>query len=551
LKLAPLTKEELEFIRWCVWEPLRRNPKYKKDYYELQQMTPAYTYETLTLKSETPSGEYVYQEFDTVKEDDRIEQEICEQWRVPYLVPPDTEFEDLLNDGDRSELLHLFWSRYKPLFDDAVTVNPHSFFFEKKYLNVWVNLKDYSLNRIKLAVEKVINEWGDKWESFYGGSKSEKNIENCIYQMQSEFHMQRFLVNLEAPNDQLKKTLQGYIKREKKKWKGKGKSTQRTSVKTWKKRYEVYDLHENEGLSFWEISQKLKIKENTVQNLYKNAYLAIHFTDEYSTKRHRNREISTAELKKICDKCVHKNCFKTGNLCKEIEAQLSKPWESQQELTDKSYEIENALAKNTYRDKYPSLWLESGCKRKKKQGRRSADGPAHDEDRAILKTWAFYNQQVFQEDITSSTPRKNWKGIYRRSQVFIDICEYIDNRKNLLIDMPRHKELHMQEEFIIKHGMTKCKSEYPKKYSNSAWKKKETHFYSNLIEYFPLPKPYPLPEPKSIKMPLYGLAQKRKPLGDEFFCKHRIHASWCAICVRLIFPRIKEGFSRFPSLKIN
>jgi len=121
LKLAPLTENELEFIQWQIWEPLRRNQHYTNEFAKLK------------------SSRFL---------DPNLEDTFCKKWVLPYHVDPDTEFKNLTNPK------WLFWNLYKPIFDNAACVDPWHWIVEEKYLRVWIDLES-SRNQIEDALKRL------------------------------------------------------------------------------------------------------------------------------------------------------------------------------------------------------------------------------------------------------------------------------------------------------------------------------------------------------------------------------------------------------------
>jgi len=103
LKLEPLTDHELEFIRWYIWEPLRRKPGYINEFAILKD---GYFFDLDGIKT------------------------FCEKWNIPYTIAPEVEFESLLKPekGEtvrqaKQRVRGIFDDLYKPLFDHAAFVD--------------------------------------------------------------------------------------------------------------------------------------------------------------------------------------------------------------------------------------------------------------------------------------------------------------------------------------------------------------------------------------------------------------------------------------------
>ena len=140
MKLEPLTNYELEFIRWQVWEPLRRNQDYKNEYFKL-------------LKN------------DKFLDPDAVDA-FCEKWKLPYHIHPDTNFSELKQQARKPIVVNPFREYYKSLFDHAAFVDSLNWIVKGKYLKVCVDLES-SRNQIKKAIKKVLDEWLLKCKDFY------------------------------------------------------------------------------------------------------------------------------------------------------------------------------------------------------------------------------------------------------------------------------------------------------------------------------------------------------------------------------------------------
>jgi len=92
LKLSPPTDYELEFIKWRIWEPLRRNQDYRNEYAKLK----------VNIFLDQAEEEYFVKENAFLK-----------KWKLPFPVDPNCDFEKLHPPQ------WTFWECYKPLFDHA------------------------------------------------------------------------------------------------------------------------------------------------------------------------------------------------------------------------------------------------------------------------------------------------------------------------------------------------------------------------------------------------------------------------------------------------
>ena len=104
MKTAPLTDSEINFIKWRIWEPLRRNQNYRNEFGKLYK-------DGAEFKYDDPNP-------------------ICEKWDISYPISPDFDFDQLYGplDGESAEdakkrIQGLFIERYVPESDDAAFTN--------------------------------------------------------------------------------------------------------------------------------------------------------------------------------------------------------------------------------------------------------------------------------------------------------------------------------------------------------------------------------------------------------------------------------------------
>lgn len=317
LKLAPLTDRELEFIRWRIWEPLRRNQEYRNEYGKLK----ASLFLDLDDSGETPIS---LDDARLVKLSDIPKDAVdafCDKWKLPYHVDPATEFDQLTNPQ------WLFWNWYappakdynpphQPLFDHAAFVDHRSWIVDDKYLKVWIDL-EASRNQIESALKKELDEWRLKWKNFYG-RKRRRRIDGKAVLIEPPLNNYLELkINLEAPRTTRTRAIEGHIEPEIKiiltkylsPWTGKKKKISRLSS-AWGSCFIVYDMAKYERLPFPIIASKLKIKINTVNKQYHRAKELINPTGEKT-------EIAVESLEQTCADCPERETCQ--ELCPEMQ----------------------------------------------------------------------------------------------------------------------------------------------------------------------------------------------------------------------------------------
>jgi hypothetical protein len=290
LKLAPPTNYELEFIKWRIWEPLRRNQDYKNEYAKLKK--------------------------DRFLNPDEIDA-FCRRWELPFPVDPNCEFEKLHPPQ------WTFWERYKPLFDHAAfadnAITESDFIIDGKYLKVWIDLAA-SRNRIEAALRKELDEWLRKWTDFYGGMRQRKPCGKAVLVVSLNGKHLGILVNLEAPRTTRTKKIDGYIEPEIReiltewlsKWQGDKEFIPRLSKK-WSLCFQVYDMSQN-GWPFPEIAIKLRIPIKTLHKQYKRAWESIYPGTPYPSKRYRKKEIAVETVETDCTLCPTERQTDCGQL---------------------------------------------------------------------------------------------------------------------------------------------------------------------------------------------------------------------------------------------
>lgn len=306
MKTAPLTDYEIQFIKWRIWEPLRRNQDYRNEYGK------------------------IYKDGDEFKWDDP--NPFCEKWDISYPVSPKSDFDQLygpLDDESTEEakkrIQGLFIERYVPESDDAAFTTISDCLIKPSNLKVYINLEK-SRNQIEGELKKILDEWLTKWVNFYGGKRKRKKDGNAVVDQGVFGKYLEIHINLEAPRTTKKDIIEGFIEPELKsllslrisEWSGNKKTTPRHHPEKWSLCFQIYDMVED-GSSYPEISAKLCEKINSIHKRFRRAWRAIYPGEEYPTKRNRKREIALESLKNNCATCNHLTCVKTGKLCPEKE----------------------------------------------------------------------------------------------------------------------------------------------------------------------------------------------------------------------------------------
>jgi hypothetical protein len=296
----PLTKRELDFIEWRIWEPLRRRPIYRKAYAKLKA-----NYFT----------------------DKNAEKAFCERWKLPFALDPDCSFEELYEPR-----WTFGWGIYKPLFDHAVfadnAITEDGFIVGDKYLKVWID-SAASKNQIEAAFKKILDEWLKKWASFYGQKRKRRPERPATYPGIPIGDYLSLYINLEAPRYTKLKKVIGYIEPELKAFlkqelsaRSRNQRLVHTFSEVWKDCFTAYDDIEN-GWSYMDISIKLrpglspperKKHIKTLYKQYKRAKEAIH--GEQSLRKDDHPCIACLEQGQVdeCPCSKYEKYFKRENL---------------------------------------------------------------------------------------------------------------------------------------------------------------------------------------------------------------------------------------------
>jgi hypothetical protein len=284
LKLSPLTNYELDFIRWQIWEPLRRNPRYKSEFAKLKQ--------------------------DPL--DRELEDKFCQKWNLPYSVNPDWDFEKLLESPER--IKQLFWfgygkeegGLYTPIFDHAAFVDAWDWIVNGKYLKVWIDLES-SKNRIEQALKKILDEWwSDKWPNFYGGKRNLKLKSKSVHVKSLVGKYLELHINLEAPRTtKIKPEIKEILTEWLSKGEGEKERISKLHAEKWDLCFRVYDLAQSKK-PLPAIALELNIKSaNTAYKQFRRAWDIIHPGETYPARKKKtymDRGLMLIELCRACPK---------------------------------------------------------------------------------------------------------------------------------------------------------------------------------------------------------------------------------------------------------
>jgi uncharacterized protein YutD len=246
LKQSPLTDEELAYIRWRVWEPLRRNKDYINEYATLKV---AY-----------------FLDFN-----DR--DAFCKKWKLSRSIDPEAEFSQL-KDAPNPWMVNPFREHFVPFFDHAAFVPLDRWIEDDKWLILWVDRRA-SKNQIEKAIKKELDEWWSKaWVNFYQKCHRREKSAESIRVRNVLDNFIGVLINLEAQRTTeiepgLKKILKKHVGYRT------GKHIPRLHAEKWSEAFEVYD-HINKGWSFEDLAIKKYRDKKTIHKQYKRAYESIY-----------------------------------------------------------------------------------------------------------------------------------------------------------------------------------------------------------------------------------------------------------------------------------
>jgi len=257
------TAKELDFIKYFIWEPLRRNQDFINDCGKLKAEPLDYS----------------------------IRDTFLEKWKLLHPVFDNTNFEKI-------EYPHeVFYEHYTPLYDHAAFILPLDFFTPENHLKIWVD-PESSRNQIETAIKKELDEWKAYWTGFYN-QKNKRKIEGpaVIVKDMVKNYLQ-ININLEATRLKIEAELKE-IFRHLNKWTGPKKKINRFNPDKWELCFKLYDLIEVKGFSVDNAALKLKIKPKVAHDSFKRAYGLIYRGEPYLTKRQRKkREIALEAVDK-------------------------------------------------------------------------------------------------------------------------------------------------------------------------------------------------------------------------------------------------------------
>ena len=194
MKTSPLTDYEIEFIKWKIWEPLRRNQDYRNEFGKLHK-------DGVNIKFDDPNL-------------------FCKKWHISYPVSPELDFDRLYGplDGEstseaKRRIQGLFLDLYVPESDDAAFTNILDCLVDPKYLRIYINLEK-SRNQIENELKKILDEWLARWVDFYGGKRKRKKEGNAVIDQGVLGQYFEVHIDLEAPRTTTKDFVEGFIEPE-------------------------------------------------------------------------------------------------------------------------------------------------------------------------------------------------------------------------------------------------------------------------------------------------------------------------------------------------
>lgn len=251
------TSKELDFIKYLIWEPLRRNQDFIND----------------CAKVKVAWSDYY------------IRDAFLEKWKLPYPVFDNTSFENIEDPH------WVFYDHYTPLYNHAAFVLPLDFFTPENLLKVWID-PESSRNQIETAIKKELDEWKAYWTGFYN-QKNKRKIEGpAVIVKDMVKNYLEININLEATRLKIEAELKE-IFRHLNKWTGPKKKINRFNPDKMALIFKLYDLIEKKGWPVDDAAIKLKIKPKAAYDSFKRAYKLIYPNEPYQTKRKRkNRKIA-------------------------------------------------------------------------------------------------------------------------------------------------------------------------------------------------------------------------------------------------------------------
>lgn len=325
--IRPWNERDLELFQWGVFEPLRRNKTYQREYLEFVS-TPLDD-PLLELKRKI---------------------DFCRKWDTPCLFDPSCDwfaFRGPLGGETESEAVRRIQgnilSVYAPLADRAATVLPFDgFIVEEKYIRLAIDLGK-SRNQIESDAKEELDFWQrDEWTKVRQGKRLRAVPSDDILRVSVQESSMLLTVNLEAPRRSIDRKIADVLSTELKKWRRKNRgSDYRLHCAKWEARFAVYDAVWNDKKCFRDISKASRRPIKTVRRQYKQARSAIHrkkypkkIRKSFHTPQKNPKEFPSAEtLISICDRCTKKTCEKTGLPCKDLETLLkSQPKDLKEEI---------------------------------------------------------------------------------------------------------------------------------------------------------------------------------------------------------------------------
>jgi hypothetical protein len=345
LKHAYLTDKDYSYIKWRIWEPLRRNKHYRR------------LCELILEK-----GNFHSPRFKSIGYKPSYKQRESFQRKrgLPHPIHPDLTFEDLMSPAPyetkmqaRRKVAGLFSELYPPkdgTFDAIDVIVPHGeeekWILEGKYLPVFINLKR-GYNQIVSETERVLNEWQNKRSNYYGiepirGSNYVHSFRRISRDDIDGFHYLRCHIDIRISKTNIIKRLREIITEHRQHGED-NLNPSRMHEKKWEACFYTYDRYECfgkngyddvkkrvENPTFKGIANALGISESTIKDRYQRALDAIYYNASYTVPPPR-KPLIPEEVTEICrncqaaepwkfNKCVNQHKETGELLCPEVEA---------------------------------------------------------------------------------------------------------------------------------------------------------------------------------------------------------------------------------------
>jgi hypothetical protein len=270
MKLKPLTKPELDRLRWH-WEALRRNQYYRNDYF-------------LLMVEPFPDP------------DSKAYRAFCMTHHVDYPIHPDTDF-DALPQAKTPWIINVFSDGFRWINDRACFLDLGRS-EDAGRLVCWV-CPEFSKNTIEGEFTKILKTW-------YPRSPTRRKVRTKhivkVFKVAGSYI--GFIVSTSATQQQIKRQFAVLLTRILPEWTG-GKVINKRGRNDWRISFRIYDRHQ-EGESVEAIAHTLKAKKDTVYRHYRRAQRAI-----YGDADHHRVEVVREALPVTCEACDRRSRCKT------------------------------------------------------------------------------------------------------------------------------------------------------------------------------------------------------------------------------------------------